>query len=185
MPWRPGALELLNSFADAGVPVRAGVRVLPGAAGRGAGPAARGHLPGVGGRRRGRPGQAPPRAVRDGPARRSTSTPATAWCSRTPRPGPGPGTRPARLSSPCPTVSTYPPPRDGCRSVRWPSSTLAGSQPAAGAGRCARLSRAAPRAAATAGRRGHPAAAPRLSRAGPDRRRRPRPRPGRRRGRSP
>ena len=58
--WRPGAIELLESFAESGV------GVVSGATERRAQPASRGDLPGLRGGGRGESRKATPRAVREG-----------------------------------------------------------------------------------------------------------------------
>ena len=50
MPWRPGAFELLQELRAAERALRPGLGVLPGPARRRSGPAAPGHVPGLGGR---------------------------------------------------------------------------------------------------------------------------------------
>ena len=129
MPWRPGALELLESFGAAGVPcalVSASYRVLLDAA------LARlpdGHLPGLGRRRRGDAGQAASRAVRAGlpgargrrPALRGVRGLGDRRPVRQRRRGPG-----HRRAEPGATSRRR---RGGRTSRRWPSWTPTGWPP--------------------------------------------------------
>ena len=89
-----------------GCSLRIGIGVVPGAAGRGPQPTARGNLPGIGGGGRSKARQATSGAVREGVYGPWASPLGIAWSSKTPRRAAAPATPPERWWSPCPTAWT-------------------------------------------------------------------------------